>query len=130
MSGWMVSGMVGHTLVPHRSRRGLAVGRTLRLSGLGATRTVGGRCALAFRPRQFQALDRCNRSGPGWLTTWPRGRVLVVALCNLGATSLITLLPLLWHDHSGFWPKQEYSSWWRMAPGWSPTFSVASCRID
>lgn len=104
LSGWMVSGMIGHSLAP------LAVvalwhgwgpwGVTiLALPGLLAAgalyvsaQTIPGPAVSGYRPPQM-----------GWGKMWLRSRGFwaLIALRNLGAASLLTLLPLVWHRRGG-----------------------------
>ena len=104
LSGWMVSGMIGHSLAPlavvslWHGWGSWGVAR-LALPGLLAAG------ALYFSARTIPRPDLSRQRAPrvSWRAVWQRGRgfgVLIV-LRNLGAASLLTLLPLVWHQRGG-----------------------------
>ncbi len=104
LSGWMVSGMIGHSVAPLAvvalwhgwGSWGVA---SLALPGLLAAG------ALYFSARTIPRPDLSRYRAPriSWRAVWQRGRgfgVLIV-LRNLGAASLLTLLPLVWQQRGG-----------------------------
>ncbi len=100
---WMVSGMIGHALAPLAAVAALRWGgqlgvAALALPGLAAAALLlGSARAVPRRPR------RPDPSTSPWAAAWTRGRAffLMVVLRNLGTASLLTLLPILWHDRGG-----------------------------
>lgn len=104
MSGWMVSGMIGHALAPlavvfawHWAHSlGLAL---LALPGLLVALPLYGSARHLPVP-EF-------RAAPSWPALWRAVRrrarpfFLVVVFRNLGTASLLTLLPILWHARGG-----------------------------
>lgn len=106
MGGWMVSGMIGHALAPLAAvaafrwggHLGLAV---LALPGLLAAMALLGSARALARPQ------RPRRDPRIWAAAWQHGRAffLMVVLRNLGTASLLTLLPILWHQRGGTLPE-------------------------
>ncbi len=104
MSGWMVSGMIGHILAPlvvvalwHRwGPRGVAI---LALPGLLAAGALYSSARTISHPSPAP-----RRSQPfGWADAWRRGRsfLALVVLRSLGSASLLMLLPLVWQQRGG-----------------------------
>lgn len=104
LSGWMVSGMIGHSVAPLAvvalwhgwGSWGVA---SLALPGLLAAG------ALYFSARTIPRPDLSRHRAPrvSWRAVSQRGRGfgVVMVLRNLGAASLLTLLPLVWHQRGG-----------------------------
>jgi FSR family fosmidomycin resistance protein-like MFS transporter len=104
MSVWMVSGMVGHALAPLAAvaawraagRWGLAA---LSLPGLLAAFLLYASARTIPRPPQRPRAQL----GQDWSMAWRQGRTFfwVILLRNLGAASLLTLLPIVWQHRGG-----------------------------
>ncbi len=104
MSGWMVSGMVGHILAPL-----VVVGMWHRLGPSGiAVLAIPGLLAAGSLYRDARRIPR-PKSRPAaskpfpWRDTWRRGQAfwLLIILRSLGSSSLLMLLPLVWHERGG-----------------------------
>ncbi len=104
MSGWMVSGMIGHILAPLAV---VAVWHGWGPWGVAGMALPGGLAAgsLYFSartiPRPLRAPSRSQRFR--WLKTWRRGRRFwaLIVLRSLGSASLLMLLPLVWQQRGG-----------------------------
>ncbi len=104
LGGWMVSGMIGHSLAPlavvalwhNWGSRGVAI---LALPGVLAAG------ALYISARTIPRPDVPRRRPPPirWAQVWRRSRGFgaLIVLRNLGASSLLTLIPLVWHQRGG-----------------------------
>ncbi len=104
MSGWMVSGMIGHALAP------LAVVIAWHWAhslGLALLALPGLLVALPLYASARHLPMPTWRAAPSWSALWRAARrrarpfFLVVVLRNLGTASLLTLLPILWHVRGG-----------------------------
>lgn len=104
MGNWMVSGMIGHALAPLAAVAAWQWGRHLGLAILAVPGlVVAGMLYPSVRtiprpsdPPRIPLRKALNQA-------WHRGRAffVVVVLRNLGTSSLLTLLPLLWHSRGG-----------------------------
>ncbi len=105
MSGWMVSGMIGHILAP------LAVVALWKWTGAPGTALLvipGMIAAYALYPSAktvptpLKPAKKEKVSWATWKTMWQRGGIFlgIVALRSMGSASLLTLLPIVW-DHRG-----------------------------
>ncbi len=104
MSGWMVSGMIGHALAPIAAVAAWNWGGQLGMAMLA----VPGLLAAGSLYKSARSLKRPNllKDKPlpiVWRQAWRRARPFlgVVVLRNLGSASLLTLLPILWHIRGG-----------------------------
>ncbi|AUW95533.1 hypothetical protein BXT84_10330 [Sulfobacillus thermotolerans] len=104
MSGWMVSGMIGHALAPlvavamwqWEGKWGLtamAIPGVLAAGILYQSARKLKRPAATVKPHAREALRNA----------WNRGRAffLMIVLRNLGTASLLTLLPIFWTHRGG-----------------------------
>lgn len=104
MGGWMVSGMVGHALAPLAA---VAAWHWGGRWGTAALALPGVLAALALYRSARTLKPPPSRPpvpvGLAWAKAWQRGRAFfgVVVFRNLGAASLLTLLPILWHERGG-----------------------------
>ena len=104
MSGWMVSGMIGHILAPlivvvswHRlGSSGVAL---LAVPGLIAALALYPSARTIPRPKP----QRIRLASHDWRQTWRQGKAFwaLVGLRSLGSSSLLMLLPLVWHERHG-----------------------------
>lgn len=104
MSGWMVSGMIGHALAPLVAVAAWQWGGKWGLTALAIPGLLAAgilyqsarnlkRPTATAKPRMREALENA----------WARGRAffLMVVLRNLGTASLLTLLPIFWTHRGG-----------------------------
>ncbi|PSR32473.1 MAG: MFS transporter [Sulfobacillus benefaciens] len=104
MSGWMVSGMIGHILAPLAVVAAWQWGGKAGVASLALPGIVA--AGLLFSSaRSIPTLPRRQRHKirVEWGSVWQRGRAffVLVALRNLGTASLLTLLPIVWHQRGG-----------------------------
>ncbi len=104
MSGWMVSGMIGHILAPLAAVAVWQWGGKFGVAGL-ALPGIAAAGLLFSSARTIPTLSRPRRHPVKveWANIWHRGRAffVLVALRNLGTASLLTLLPIVWHQRGG-----------------------------
>ncbi|MCL4495615.1 MAG: MFS transporter [Firmicutes bacterium] len=107
MSGWMVSGMLGHILAPLAvvalwKWGGAPSVAILAVPGLLAALALYPSAKTVPTPSRPEKRTKTKMNWKAWPAMWKRGGVFlgIVALRSMGSASLLTLLPIVW-DHRG-----------------------------